>query len=329
VGLSRVPIRSPKRTNRLPGYFPVVLRDACSPGGTDLFLTKPMKQTLTLLLTLPVIWLVVRSSFCSSSGSRRSHSADAGEGATPADIGALRHQYGLDLPLHTSTSAIGPACCTAIWETPSAFRSVTHLIAERYPIPRAHPRGPDPGARAGHSGGIFAALHRAVHDQTPVRGSAFSAFSSGIALGPHLILIFSIRPSACFLSLGHNAGQGCRRQLEHWTGRYLILPAFTMGRVACRDPHPAWCARDARRARQDYIRTARAKGLSESAVVWRTRCRTHLFPSSRRGTQFGALLAGAIVTEKIFSWPASAGSSSTPSSNRTTRWCRAACSRSD
>jgi peptide/nickel transport system permease protein len=55
---------------------------------------------------------------------------------------------------------------------------------------------------------------------------------------------------------------------------------------------------------QDYIRTARAKGLNERAVVWR-----HALPNAMVpivtvvGLQFGALLAGAIVTEKIFSWP--------------------------
>jgi ABC-type dipeptide/oligopeptide/nickel transport system permease component len=55
---------------------------------------------------------------------------------------------------------------------------------------------------------------------------------------------------------------------------------------------------------QDYIRTARAKGLSERVVV----CR-HALPNAMVpivtvvGLQFGALLAGAIVTETIFSWP--------------------------
>src|SRR5947199_9052742 len=54
---------------------------------------------------------------------------------------------------------------------------------------------------------------------------------------------------------------------------------------------------------QDYIRTARAKGLSERAVVWRHALPNALVPIvTVVGLQFGALLAGAIVTEKIFSW---------------------------
>jgi peptide/nickel transport system permease protein len=55
---------------------------------------------------------------------------------------------------------------------------------------------------------------------------------------------------------------------------------------------------------QDYIRTARAKGLSERSVVYRHALRNALIPViTLVGLQFGALLAGAIVTEKIFSWP--------------------------
>jgi peptide/nickel transport system permease protein len=55
---------------------------------------------------------------------------------------------------------------------------------------------------------------------------------------------------------------------------------------------------------QDYIRTARAKGLSERAVVWKHALPNALVPIvTVVGLQFGALLAGAIVTEKIFSWP--------------------------
>ena len=55
---------------------------------------------------------------------------------------------------------------------------------------------------------------------------------------------------------------------------------------------------------QDYIRTARAKGLPERTVVYRHALRNAMIPVlTVLGLQFGALLAGAIVTEKIFSWP--------------------------
>ncbi len=55
---------------------------------------------------------------------------------------------------------------------------------------------------------------------------------------------------------------------------------------------------------QDYIRTARAKGLSENPVVWRHALPNALVPIvTVIGLQLGALLAGAIVKETIFSWP--------------------------
>ncbi|MBW4037403.1 MAG: ABC transporter permease, partial [Acidobacteria bacterium] len=55
---------------------------------------------------------------------------------------------------------------------------------------------------------------------------------------------------------------------------------------------------------QDYVRTARAKGLSENAVVYRHALRNALNPVlTVIGLQFGSLLAGAIVTETIFGWP--------------------------
>jgi ABC-type dipeptide/oligopeptide/nickel transport system permease component len=54
---------------------------------------------------------------------------------------------------------------------------------------------------------------------------------------------------------------------------------------------------------QDYVRTARAKGLSETTVVYKHALRNALIPViTVVGLQFGALLAGAIVTETIFSW---------------------------
>jgi peptide/nickel transport system permease protein len=54
----------------------------------------------------------------------------------------------------------------------------------------------------------------------------------------------------------------------------------------------------------DYVRTARAKGLSESQVLFRHAFRNALIPIlTILGLQFGTLLAGTIVTETIFSWP--------------------------
>jgi len=85
--------------------------------------------------------------------------------------------------------------------------------------------------------------------------------------------------------------------------RYLVLPSVAMGVSLA-----AILTRMVRTAmleelNQDYIRTARAKGLTESAVVYRHASQRPRSIVTVVGLQFGALLAGAIVTETIFSWP--------------------------
>src|SRR5262249_1857155 len=85
---------------------------------------------------------------------------------------------------------------------------------------------------------------------------------------------------------------------------HLVLPAITMGGALA-----AILTRMVRTSMleelgQDYIRTARAKGLPERTVVYRHALRNAMIPIvTVLGLQFGALLAGAIVTETIFSWP--------------------------
>jgi peptide/nickel transport system permease protein len=111
------------------------------------------------------------------------------------------------------------------------------------------------------------------------------------ALGPLLILLFSIEIGMLPVS-----GRGS-------IGSY-ILPAATLGAALA-----AILTRMVRGAMleelsADYIRTARAKGLSTSAVLFRHGLRNALIPIiTILGLQFGTLLAGTIVTETIFSWP--------------------------
>ena len=86
--------------------------------------------------------------------------------------------------------------------------------------------------------------------------------------------------------------------------RHLILPAIVLGTIPL-----AVIARMTRSAmlevlREDYVRTARAKGLSQTRVVFVHGLRNALIPVlTVFGLQVGALLAGAVLTETIFSWP--------------------------
>jgi ABC-type dipeptide/oligopeptide/nickel transport system permease component len=262
-----------------------------------------MKQTLTrLILTLPVVWLVVSLVFLLI------HLVPGdpilqmlGEGATPADVTALRHQYGLDQPLATQYLRYWSGVIHG--DLGSSIRlhdSVAHLILERYPYTLALTIAALVLALIlALPAGIFAALRRGrAVDQSLSVVSLFGLSVPGIALGPILILIFSIGLGWTPVS-GANSGGAASIS---WP--YLILPSITMGMSLA-----AILTRMVRTAMleelgQDYIRTARAKGLSEAAVVCRHALPNALVPIvTVIGLQFGALLAGAIVTEKIFSWP--------------------------
>ena len=110
-------------------------------------------------------------------------------------------------------------------------------------------------------------------------------------LGPLLILVFSIH-----LGLFPVAGSG--------TVRHLVLPALTMGSGMAAILMRMLRSSLLEEIRQEYVRTASAKGLSRRAAVLRHALRNSLIPVlTVLGLQFGALLAGSIITETIFSWP--------------------------
>jgi len=262
-----------------------------------------MKQILTrLVLTIPVVWLVVSLVFLLI------HLVPGdpiqmmlGEGATPADIGALRHQLGLDLPLHTQYIRYWNGVLHGdLGNSIRLHDSVSHLIAVRYPYTLALTMTALVFALVlALPAGIFAAVKRGRWlDQVLSVVSLFGLSVPGIALGPVLILVFSIALGWLPVS---GAGPGGTASIE-W--RYLVLPSVAMGASLA-----AILTRMIRTAMleelgNDYVRTARAKGLSENAVVWRHALPNALVPIvTLIGLQFGVLLAGAVVTEKIFSWP--------------------------
>jgi ABC-type dipeptide/oligopeptide/nickel transport system permease component len=140
--------------------------------------------------------------------------------------------------------------------------------------------------------GMLSATHRgSVGDRlamvVAVLGQSMPVFWLGLAL----IMLFG--ENLRLLPVG---GRG--------TPAHLVLPTFTLGAY--------FAARNARILRsslletlgQEYVRTARAKGLFEQAVLWRHALRNALISVlTLLGLQFGALLGGAIVTETVFAWP--------------------------
>ena len=103
-------------------------------------------------------------------------------------------------------------------------------------------------------------------------------------------------------SLPISGAGGAASQYQDWI--HYILPSITLASVST-----AYTARIMRSQlldvmNQDYIRTAKAKGLSNRAIIWKHALKNALIPVvTYIGVDFGAMLAGAILTETVFNWP--------------------------
>jgi ABC-type dipeptide/oligopeptide/nickel transport system permease component len=247
------------------------------------------------LLTLPALWLVLTLVFLLI------HLVPGdpveqmlGEGAAPGQITELRHGLGLDQPLYVQYGRYLVRLVRGDLGQSLKFQApVRRIIFERYPATLALaflallvcasiaiPAGVLAAHRRGHSAdravGVFTLLGLAVPN---------------FALGPMLILLFSIE-------LGWLPVSG-RGSLS-----YYILPAATLGAALAAILTRMVRGSMLEELSSDYVRTARAKGLSPRAVLFRHAFRNALIPIiTILGLQFGTLLAGTIVTETIFSWP--------------------------
>jgi ABC-type dipeptide/oligopeptide/nickel transport system permease component len=248
-----------------------------------------------VLYTLPVVWLVVSLVFLLI------HLVPGdpilqmlGEGAPATDIEAARHAYGLDVPLGQQYVRYWKGVLHG--DLGSSFRfsqPVSRLIMQRYPYTlQLTMAALIVAILLSIPAGVRSAQRRNRWDDRLVSVvSLFGLSFPNFALGPVLILLFSIKFGILPVS-----GSG--------TFAHLVLPAVTMGGALA-----AILTRMVRTSMleelgQDYIRTARAKGLAERTVVYRHALRNAIIPVvTVLGLQFGALLAGAIVTETIFSWP--------------------------
>jgi ABC-type dipeptide/oligopeptide/nickel transport system permease component len=140
--------------------------------------------------------------------------------------------------------------------------------------------------------GVLAAAHRgSLFERVTLVGSLVGISAPHFWVGIILILVFCVE-----LQWLPSSGRG--------TWAHLVLPAGSLAFYRL-----ALFIRLLRAGMldvltQDYIRTARAKGLAESRVIYLHALRNTLIPFvTVAGLQMGAVLAGAIVTEHIFAWP--------------------------
>lgn len=227
-----------------------------------------------------------------------------GEEARPADKAALRACLDLDQPLHVqfgrylghvADGTLGLSCpdksrtvagrIAAVLPQTAALATAAMVVALLLALPL----------------GVVAALRPRTGWDTAATVAALSGISMpAMWLGPMLIYVFYVRPGPLAHILPQLPGPG--EDTDRLRG--LILPAFMLGTHLM-----AMLARMTRSSLldtlgEDYVRTARAKGLSETRVVLKHALRNALLPViTVAGMQFGALLAGAVVTEKVFARP--------------------------
>ncbi|MBF0286723.1 MAG: ABC transporter permease [SAR324 cluster bacterium] len=217
-----------------------------------------------------------------------------GDSAMPTDKEELRHQLGLDLPLHeqylnylqdlvqgdfgTSIHSREPVAQEILERLPATIELMAGamLIAIVLAIPL----------------GLVSAVKRGSWiDQIAMFFSLLGVSIPNFWMGPMLILLFAIHLD--WLPVN-----------ERGTLLHLILPAITLGTALASILSRITRSSVIETLGTDYIRTARAKGISEMQIVFRHAFRNALIPViTVIGLQIGVLLSGAIITEHIFDWP--------------------------
>jgi glutathione transport system permease protein len=218
----------------------------------------------------------------------------AGPEATLQDVNSVRERLGLDQPLATQYLRFLHDMVTGnLGKSTKTGQPVTTEIGERFmPTLWLSVFAMIWATIVGVLIGVVSGVERGRWvDQAgmavAVSGISFPAFWLGLLL----IDVFSVHLG--WLPTGGYGG---------W--RNFVMPSFTLGITVA-----AVMARFTRSAfvevaTEDYVRTARAKGVPERRVIWGHALRNALIPViTLTGLEFGSLLGGAIVIETVFSWP--------------------------
>ncbi|MFP4375606.1 MAG: nickel ABC transporter permease [Spirochaetales bacterium] len=218
----------------------------------------------------------------------------AGVNATPEFVQQVRERYGLDDPLHVQywtfvTNLVQGDLGTSTFSN----RPVTTEIRERFPRTLLLASVSLVLATlVGVSAGIISATKRnSFFDNASMFVALVGVAAPVFWLALMLQLLFAVH-----LRVLPATGIG---RIEH-----LILPSITLGMASA-----ALMARITRSSvldvlRQDFITTARSKGVSERMVIYKHALKNALIPVvTVLGLQFGILLGGAVLTETVFAWP--------------------------
>ncbi|TVR61590.1 MAG: ABC transporter permease [Spirochaetaceae bacterium] len=218
----------------------------------------------------------------------------AGVNATPEFIQQVRVRYALDQPLPVQYGRFMADLLRGdLGNSIFSGRAVTTEIGERFPRTLLLATiALVIATMIGVSAGIVSATRRnSIFDNASMLVALVGVAAPVFWMALMLQLLFAVQ-----LRLLPATGIG--------TIRHLILPSITLGTASA-----ALMARITRSSmldvlRQDFITTARSKGLSERLVVYKHALKNALIPVvTVLGLQFGILLGGAVLTETVFAWP--------------------------
>jgi peptide/nickel transport system permease protein len=249
---------------------------------------------------LVVVWFVVTVTFLVTAAIPADPAqALLGPHATEETLARVRAHYCLDRGIASQYGCwLGRVVHGDLGESYRSKRPVTAIIADRiWPTAQLALAALALQLVLGVSLGVVAAIHRGrwqdhAVNLVSVLGQSVPAFFAGMLL----LYVFAYR-WAWFPIGGYGAGGWDR--IAH-----LVLPAITLASLEI-----VYYARIVRSELvdvlgEDYVRTARAKGLPEHVVIGRHALRNALGPLvTLAGLDLGVLLGGAVVTEYIFAWP--------------------------
>ncbi|MBW6464052.1 MAG: nickel ABC transporter permease [Dethiobacteria bacterium] len=220
--------------------------------------------------------------------------AIAGVNATPEYIEQVRRELLLDEGLHVQYYVYFTNLLQGdLGRSTFTRRPVTVELMERFPNTLVlSATAMIIASVIGLSAGIVSATRRySMFDNISMLAALVGVAAPVFWLGVMFQILFSV-------NLGWLPSSGIG------TWKHLILPALTLGLATA-----ALIARITRSSmlevlRQDYITTARSKGLIERVVTYKHALKNALIPVvTVMGLQFGTLLGGAVLTETVFSWP--------------------------
>ena len=217
-----------------------------------------------------------------------------GESSQPADREALRHTLGLDQALTTQLYHYFQGLMQLdLGQSLHSKRPISDILLERIPATfELAVAGLFVAVLIAFPLGLFAAVRKdSLWDSGAMMFSMLGISVPNFWMGPVLILCFSLWLG--WFPVSGNDGPAS-----------LILPALTLGTAMAAILSRMVRASVLEVLGEDYIRTARAKGMSETIVLVHHALRNAMLPViTLMGLQLGTLLGGAVITEIVFSWP--------------------------